>query len=162
MKYLILALLLVSCGSRKVNKSIIEQDKKTETTTKLVDTSKTTTKTTDNTKIIDSTSIDEIIIIPVDNTKSMTVNGKTYFNAILKHKKIKNNISIANDKKVSQIEQKGVNKNTKEKIIETNKSNTKIIEKKEVSPFKYLWWWLLIIAIVLTFIHIKNKYYASK
>lgn len=162
MKYLILALLLVSCGSRKVNKSITEEQTKQETTTNIVDNTKTTTDTVENAKIIDSSETNEIEFIPVDNSKPMTINGNTYFNAILKHKKNKSNISIVKDKKVSQIEDKAVNIKIKEQKQHKTNTNTKIIDKKEVSPFKYLWWWLLIIAIVLTFIHIKNKYYASK
>lgn len=74
-------LLLVSCGTRKV-------EQKTDVTTKEVttDNSVIETKTDTNVKVIDCTSTDEIEIIPVDNSKEIVVNGKTYKNVRLKAK----------------------------------------------------------------------------
>lgn len=134
MRYLILLFLLVSCGSRKVNKSVIEQESKQETTTTIVDVTKTNRNVQSTTKLLDTSSTDEIEFIPVDNTKPMTINGKTYFNTVLKHRKIKSNISIVKDKKVSQIEDKEVKTSIKDKKEESFKEDKKKIDKKPI-PF---------------------------
>lgn len=158
MRYLILLLLLVSCGSRKVNKSVIDQEIKKEIATTIVDTSKTTTNTVENTKIVDTSCIDEIEFIPVDNTKPMTINGKTYFNTVLKHKKSKSNISIVKDKKVSQIEDKGVNLKIKEEIKESKKEDIKNIDKKPIPFWHFLFLLLILFLIVLLlFIYLRKR-----
>jgi hypothetical protein len=113
--YLFLILIFVGCGSRKVNKSVTEEKVKTETTTNVTEQTKTNRNEQSSTKILDTSSTDEIEFIPVDNNKPMTINGKTYFNTVLKHKKTKNNISVVKDKKVSQIEDKEVKTSIKEK-----------------------------------------------
>ena len=90
------AIFLTSCGSRKVNKSETkEQEQKSEKITL-----ETETRVTDNTKIIDTSTNDEIEIVPVDNTLPFTINGKEYKNAKIRHKKSKNNITINKDVKI--------------------------------------------------------------
>lgn len=154
----ILLFMLSSCGSRKVNKSVIEQETKQETTTSIVDTSKTTTNTVENTKIVDTSNCEEIEFIPVDNSKPMTINGKTYFNTILKQKKRKSNISIVKDKKVSQIEDKAVNIKVKEELKQTTKVDTKNIDKKPLPFWHFLFLLLSFLGLVLLlFIYRKKR-----
>jgi sorbitol-specific phosphotransferase system component IIBC len=155
---IILLFVVCGCGSRKVNKSVIEQESKQETTTTILDGTKTTTNAVENTKIVDSSNTDEIEFIPVDNTKPMTINGKTYFNTILKHKKTKNNISVVKDKKVSQIEDKEVKTSIKDKKEESFKEDKKKIDKKPI-PF---WNFLLLLLFLggvgyLIFIFLRKK-----
>jgi uncharacterized protein YpmB len=90
---LITAIVLTSCGSRKVAKSETkEQEQKTEKITL-----ETETRVTDNTKIIDTSTSDEFEICPVSDSLPMVVNGITYKNAKIKRSKKKNNISIVKD-----------------------------------------------------------------
>jgi len=138
MKYLFIILLFVSCGSRKVNKSVIEQETKTETQTVVKEQTKTEVKEEENTKIVDTSNTDEIEFIPVDNSKPMTINGKTYFNTILKQKKTKNNISVVKDKKMSQIEDKEVKTTIKDKKEQSYKEDNKKINKQPISFWKFL------------------------
>jgi len=128
----------VSCGSRKVNKSVIEQETKTETQTVVKEQTKTEVKEEENTKIVDTSNTDEIEFIPVDNSKPMTINGKTYFNTILKQKKTKNNISVVKDKKLSQIEDKEVKTTIKDKKEQSYKEDNKKINKQPISFWKFL------------------------
>ena len=90
-KYILvlLAVLLTSCGARKVNKdnTTITKDSIVESITKVITEEKKETKDSTNTKIV--VEIDEIIISPIDTTKEMVVNGKVFKNAVLKAKKIK-------------------------------------------------------------------------
>ena len=129
-----------SCGVRKT------QQTKTDVTTKEVatDNSVIETKTDTNTKIIDCTSTDEVEIIPVDNTKEIVVNGKTYKNVRLKSKKTKNNLTIAKNETVDKIEKKDVKTKSKAKVevkqkaTESNKGNF------------WNWIWLIVILIGVT------------
>jgi len=129
------ALLLFSCGSRKVQKSKTED----KTQISIVDTSKTIT--TDNTIInvveIDSTS--EMIIEPIDTTKEMVVNGKKYTNSRIKWKKTNKVKKLVENKNVVKIERKAV----KTDIKREKKAQIKNIEK-EPSYYWMLWFLLLI------------------
>lgn len=137
---LLSTILLFSCGTRKVSKS----DTKEETQIAILDTSKTETITDTNTKVIDCTDTDEITIVPVDNTKEIIVNGKTYKNVSLKHRKVKNNITTNKVEKVAKIEQKAVKTNVKAKrVIEV-----KQVERKGISFLSFWWLWLLIILMI--------------
>ena len=143
---IIAVILLTSCGSRKVQKSETkEQEQKTEKITL-----ETETRVTDNTKIIDTSTTDEIEIIPVDNTLPFTVNGKEYKNVKIRHKKSKNNISIVKDVKVQHNAKKeGVVMVKRNKIIEV-----KQIERKE--SYWWLLWFLLLIPIYFGYIKYKD------
>jgi hypothetical protein len=131
---LIAAIVLTSCGSRKVQKSETkEQEQKSEKITL-----ETETIVTDNTKIIDTSTTDEIEIVPVDNTLPITVNGKKYTNSRIKWKKTKNNISVAKDVKVQH-------KAQKEGLVMVKRN--KIIEVKQTERKESYWWllWLLLL-----------------
>jgi lipopolysaccharide export LptBFGC system permease protein LptF len=144
---LFFAIVLTSCSSRKVAKSETkEQDQKTEKITL-----ETETKVTDNTKIIDTSTTDEIEIVPVDNTLPFTVNGKEYKNVKIRHKKSKNNISIVKDVKVQHNAQK-------EGVVMVKRN--KVIEVKQTER-KDLYWWLLwfLLLIPVYFAYKKYKHY---
>jgi len=143
---LITVIFLTSCGSRKVQKSETkEQEQKTEKITL-----ETETRVTDNTKIIDTSTTDEIEIIPVDNTLPFTIDGKEYKNAKIRHKKSKNNISINKDVKIQH-------KAKKESIVMVKKN--KIIEVKQTERKESYWWllwFLLLIPIYFAYKKYKN------
>lgn len=146
---------LTSCGSRRVQKSNTETVTKTEAQTTTVDSSKTIVNTDTNTKVIDCTDTDEITIQPLDNTKEMVVNGKKYFNSVLKHKKTKTNTNINTTQKVAKIEQKAVKIDSKA----VSNSSTKV-STKDVDRSGFNWWWLLLLLIPLGFWYYlkKNSY----
>jgi len=131
------ALLLFSCGSRKVQKSKTED----KTQISIVDTSKTIT--TDNTIInvveIDSTS--EMIIEPIDTTKEMVVNGKKYTNSRIKWKKTNKVKKLVENKNVVKTERKAVKIDVKRE----KKAEIKIIDKQ--ASYYWLLWFLLLIPI---------------
>lgn len=139
------AIFLTSCGSRKVNKSEIkEQEQKTEKITL-----ETETRVTDNTKIVDTSTTDEIEIVPVDNSLPFTINGKEYKNVKIRHKKNKNNISIAKDVKVQHnAEKSGVMMVKRNKVIEVKQT-----ERKES------YWWLLWFLLLIPIWYYGKKYF---
>ena len=129
--------LLSSCASRKVNKST-EEIKQT-----YVETVQNNVQTKENiaVKIIDST--DEICIEPIDTIKPMIIDGKSYLNAKISHKKRKVNTNIISDKTTSDLSLKSVIKKTE--VV----NDVKVTERK--SGFNWLWLLLLIIPIGLYF-----------
>lgn len=157
MKYLfiIISLIFISCGSRKVSKKTVEE-KKDSTTIVDIKTNietKETTEVNNNSKI--DTTTDEIIIEPVDNTKEIVVNGKTYKNVKIRHKKTKDNSSHTNQKKVVKNALKQQIKHNKQTTSTSKVSKDKKIDKKE-SLVKYLY--LLILFIILYYIYKKRSY----
>ena len=130
----------IGCGARKTKQT------KTDLNTKEVVTDNSTieTKTDTNTKVIDCTLTDEIEIIPIDNTKEIVVNGKTYKNVRLKSKKTKNNVITTERKKVAETIKKDVKTKSKAKVevkqkaTESNKGNF------------WNWIWLIVILIGVT------------
>lgn len=153
--YILVSLVLLSCGSRKVQVNTSEIKKDTSLTTTQIDSSKSIKTTDDNTNIDFNTEETEISIIPLDSTKEIKVNGKTYFNVKLRIKKRKDNTTYQNTKKVAQIDLKHVIKHTEAKS--STKQNTKVknIDRKE-SILNY-WWILLIIILIYLFYKWQSK-----
>jgi len=146
---LLLTLTLISCSTRKVSKS--ETKEKETVEVKSVDSSKTVTVTDTNTKIVDNTETNEIEVTPIDNTKPMVVNGKSYSNGILKIKATKVNKVVNLNEKVSQIEQKAV-KNESKLVRE------KTVKDKDTKRTSTSWWWLLLLLIIPAYIFYR-KYF---
>jgi len=158
MKYLLILLLFISCGARKMDKSKIDEQKKTETQIAILDTSKTSTNITENLNIVNNSTSDEIEVTPIDSTKPMVIDGKTYLNAKIKHQKKKVSISIVKDKTIAQIEEKAVNIKSNNKIEEHKQSTVKKIDKEAVSFWNYLWFIFLILGLIALAIYLKNKF----
>lgn len=123
--------LLSSCASRKVNKST-EEIKQTYT-----ETTQNNIQTKENVlvKVVDST--DEICIEPIDTVKPMIVDGKSYLNAKISHKKRKVNTNIILDKTTSDLSVKRVVEKTE--VV----NDVKVTERKSGLN----WWWLLLLLI---------------
>jgi preprotein translocase subunit SecF len=156
--YILVSIIFISCGSRKVNKTTIEEKKDSVS---VIDV-KTEIKTNENTEIKNNSKIDkteeEFIIEPIDNTKEIVVNGKTYKNVKIRHKKTKDNSLHTNQKKVSKNALKQQIKHSKQVVSTSKVFKEKKIEKKE-SLVIYIYY--LIIFIILYIIY-KNRYYIYK
>lgn len=138
--YLLISLFLFSCGSRKaiVNKAEIKQETSKETTTTLTDSSNVTIK-------YDVTT-DLLTVFAKDTLKPFTYNGNTYFNAVLRHEKKKDNTLYS---KQNNVKYKQVIKYVTKTVTVTK---TKEVIKKE-SYFKYILFLLVLVAVYLA-----NKY----
>lgn len=148
--WFILLLVLVSCGARKVNidNTKITKDSTSISMKQVIDSSKK--------DVVDSTVVkldiesNEVEICPIDSSKAIIVNGVSYKNAFIRHKKIKDNSLYYNTNKVS--ETKHIDSVATK--IDQNKV-AEIIHKKDVDKEAdySLYILLLIIAIVgyLTF-----------
>jgi hypothetical protein len=144
---LITAIVLTSCGSRKVNKSVTkEHEQKTEKITL-----ETETRVNDNTKIFDTSTTDEFEICPVSDTIPMVVNGITYKNAKIKRSKKKNNISVVKDVKVHHNTQK-----SDLKVVKTDK----VVKVKQIDR-KQSFWWMLWFLLLIPAYYVWRKYKLS-
>ena len=147
-KFILILLLLVGCGTRKVNKS------NTETTTKTEVTISDTTKIVTNTAYNIETIKEDFDIEPIDTCKAIVIidnNGKkiSYINAKIRHKR-----------------QTSLNKTLKNEIVQSSrkqnikqttqtKTSEKQIERKAsiITEFWYLW--LILLLIILYYLNKK-------
>ena len=143
---LLLALLLTSCGARKVDVSKVEIKKDSVVETKVE------VKTIEKKEIVDSTNITteinthEVHIEPLDSTKEMVVDGKIYKNVVLKIRKNKVNTSYTNNKRESNIKNTDSIGTSKISVKENIAVKTKNIDKK--ADYWSLLWLLLLILIM--------------
>jgi response regulator RpfG family c-di-GMP phosphodiesterase len=142
--FILVSLVFLSCASRKVDVDIKKKDSTTVHITKEITTKKT--DSTSNNVIIDKSESDELIITPIDSTKEIVVNGKKYFNAILKYKKVRNNTYNTNKVKVSKIEDKAVKTNKRTTLKTKNK--TKKIETNNTIIYISLLLLFIILLII--------------
>ena len=139
-KIVFILLLLVSCRSKKINETT-ETKKETETT-------KIGEVRTDNTIKNIFEVEDEIVVEPLDTCKPMTINGKVYKNARLRHRNKKVNTNIVNDKKEVKTTVKQSKKTASTKII-----------KKDIRATGFSWWWWLLLLIPIYYLYRKYKKY---
>jgi hypothetical protein len=145
MRYILLLLLIVSCGSRKVQVNNIEEKKIETVASHIVDTTKTITQENLNIKVIDSSEDSEIFISPIDTSKVFIYNGRVVKNAVLRIKKHKNNIITTSSQNSSQIKQNGVAKDVVSKKETQVEIKQKQSERKE-SLLNY--WWILLLIVI--------------
>ena len=150
MRYLItgtLLLLITSCASRKV--AILKEDTKITIDSTSVVRIDSTSNVNNNVYISENT--EEFEIKPLDTTKAFIYNGKSYFNAVLKHKK-SNKVLVDTSKKIVS---KNVLKQVSKTKTETKNIKVKSVDKK-VNNFVYLWLLLIPIGMYI-YRQIKNK-----
>ena len=129
MKYLLILLLIVSCGTRKTyNKStLFKSDSISVNNTRIL---------TQNSKLNNIYTIE-----PFDNSKPIIIDGKKYFNVTIKYDKSKfNNFEIKENAKII-------------KIKKENKTENKITEKKDNSN---LWIGIIFVIVIGLVIYFKK------
>ena len=152
-KYILILLLLVGCGTRKVNKSDTENSTKTEIA--ISDTTKIVTNTAYNIEKV----VNDFYIEPVDSTKALVIidsNGKktSYINAKIRHRR-ENSLN-------KTLKNEIVQSSRKENIKATTQSKTSVkqIERK-ASIITELWWlWLLIFVILIYYLNKRLNLFA--
>ena len=126
-----------SCSTRKVETSketVKEEVTQTATT-------ETKTDTNETVKVVDTSTVDEIEFVPIDNNLPIIYNGKEVFNAKIRHVKRKNGITTVSNKKVAQIKRNDIKTVGKREI----KVKDKVTERES---FNYWWLWILILGAV--------------
>ena len=137
-----LSFLVFSCSTKKVaiSKSVVE------TRTDSVVVEKKDSVAFQQNAISIKEDIDEIEVVPIDNTKPIVIGGKEYFNAAVKIKNTKREVvdSTKIEVAVSDYKQTEV---SKEQSIETY---DKSVEKKS-NYFVYFWLLLLLFLLVVAY-----------
>ena len=129
-----LIVLLSSCGTRKVQKSVIKEETKTEQST----TEKKDITIDNQTKTVINEDADEIEVKPIDTSKAIVVNGKTYKNATVTLRKKKVNTVIQNKEIVKDLSVKQT-----KAIITAKKQEVKRDVERKSNPFLLLLWLLI-------------------
>jgi hypothetical protein len=143
---LLLAVILTSCGARKVDASKVEIKKDSIVETKVEVATTEIKEVVDSTNITTEINTDEVCIEPLDSTKEMVVDGKIYKNAVLKIKKNKVNTSYTNNKRESNIKHTDSVGTSKTSVKENIVAKTKNIDRK--ADYWSLLWLLLLILIM--------------
>ena len=143
---LLFLIILTSCASRHVQVDKVDIKKDSVVETKVIVTTIENKINTDSTNINTTTDCSEIIITPIDSSKTIIVDGKSYRNVVLKIKKSKTNTSYTNNKRES---------NNKRKdsiaVIKAEKTERVVGKNKTIEKSVNYWWllWLIILILIL-------------
>ena len=126
--FILLLATCCSCSTRKVETQKVKEETKTEI------------KNDIETVVIENNESQEVEIVPIDTSKVLVINGKTYKNAKLR---------FVNKK----AEIKTVIKDKSKAITATKKqSKEKVTERKSIS-----FMWLLLLLIPILYLYVKSK-----
>ena len=151
-------LLLVSCGARKVDVTKVDIKKDSVVETKVTVATIEAKLKTDSTNIVTNMDSSEITITPIDSSKTIMVDGKSYKNVVLKIKKIKANSLYVNNKKESDTKRMDSTASTKIVKKEVIDGKTKIIDKKESIVGNVITYSLLLLFIIIAIIIGRKAY----
>lgn len=143
---LIICLVLISCGSRKVTVDKLNIKKDSTATTEIKVITVEAKQKTDSTNIVTTVDSNDVTITPIDTCKEIIVEGKVYKNVVLKIKKNKTSTLYTNNKKESEtkrIDSTATSKVIKKEVVD---SKLKTVDKKA----NYCWViWLLLLILIL-------------
>lgn len=140
-----ISIILQSCASRKVDKTIIETETKTE---QVVEQKDSITK-----EVFEELKYDietcEYELEPIDTTKEIIFNGVKIKNARVKVKKTKDNSLYSKNEKASKTSLK------QSKTATLNKS--KVLDKKVDKKSSSTYWWIILILLALVLIAYRKQ-----
>ena len=143
-----LAMLLNSCGTRKVEKTIVKEETKIE---QAATEKKDITSNKETDAIINDES-NEIEVTPIDTSKVLIIGGKTFKNAKVK---------ITNRKSQSAIKIKETVKDLSKKetkvVVDKKKDNKKIAIDRKSNPLWNLLWLLIPALLFFGYKILKDK-----
>ncbi len=155
---LILFLLLISCGSRKVAVSNVDikRDSTSIKTTDTIAESKLDIKDSTNVKI--AVEEYEICLTPIDTSKEIVYNGHRLKNAVLKLKKTKSNSLYTNVNKVSKNDSIAIKTTTIVTIKDAKKENTKQVDKKEPIVGNIIFFLSMLFLMIIIVLIVRKMY----
>ena len=162
---ILLAILLTSCGARKVNKKQLEAKEETKTevneVSKSIDSTKTETQEESSTKINFELSTKDFLFEPIDNTKPFFIGSQKYENVKVVNKESNSKYSEETELLKKQTEYRFLQlEKTIETLIEENKelkSSAKQVDKKE-SFSSLIWSFSLLLLLIIVVYYLYNKY----
>jgi nitrogen fixation/metabolism regulation signal transduction histidine kinase len=165
---ILVAYFLTSCGARKVNKSTLKEDIKTNTAVlsneKIKDSTNITTEEKTSNKLNFEAKTSEFNFEPLDNSKPFFIGGREYQNVKVVSKESNTKITQEFDLFKKQVEQRFLeNENIIETLTEENRSlqsSNKQVDKKE--SFSGVIWGISILLLILLLAFIAYNYYKPK
>jgi hypothetical protein len=153
---IVCVLVLVSCGSRKVNKTNIEKSIDSTSKVTIVDTSFKNTQIKDTSYVIKNVEIDEFEVCPISDSLPIIINGVSYKNAYLKIKKTKDNSLYSSGKITSENEGKQVEIQKEDNVSIKEEENVRDVDRDNTYGFFIM---LIFVAVVIYLIdrYGKNK-----
>jgi hypothetical protein len=148
-KYILIILLFVGCGARKVNKSTTETEAKSEIT--VVDSTKIDTKEDSEATIC----TDEFEITPVDTLKPIVIIDSQGKKTTIKNGRIKKRTQISRFKALKSQSVHNTRK-TQKTATQSTKASEKHVERKE----SFGWLWLLLIIAAILYIY--RRFFISR
>ena len=136
---------LISCAARKVDTNKTNVVSKVDSTSVI----KEQVTTEKSNYILITTDKDELEVTPIDSTKPIIINDKTYFNAVLRYKKTK--VVLVDTSKIK------VSKNALKSVTVKKTTNSKTFVKTIDKKSNYFWWIIIIIGSALA-VYIYKKY----
>jgi hypothetical protein len=144
--FILVSLVLLSCGARKVDiqKTTIKKDSTATTEVKVITIENK--EKTDSTNIATTIDSSEITITPIDSSKVILVDGKSYKNVVLKIKKNKSNTLYVNNKRESE-----TRRIDSVATIKVNETEAVVLDNKKIDkPANYSWiFWVFLLIIIL-------------
>ena len=142
-----LIVFFTSCGSRKSSVEKEDSAKKIDSTAIVIQ--EDVIEKNNNIEIIEDNC--ELEIIPIDITREIEVDGKTYRNVKIKYKKSKKNLVDTTKEKVSKkaTNDVSIKKESKEKVFKRQ------VDKKE--SYAVYWGWFLILLLIVLFFYARKK-----
>jgi hypothetical protein len=132
---ILLSIIFISCSARKTDINKADSVVKTDSTS----VTKKESVTSQNNHVSVVTNTDELEIVPIDTTKSIVIDGKSYKNVTLRYKKTK--IVFLDTTKIKVAEKVSID-------VELKKDNSVKIFKKKIDKKSNSWWWLIILLLV--------------
>ena len=161
----LLAGIVTSCGSRKVNKQQLEAKTETKTevteTTKSVDTSKVETKENYSNKINSESFIKDFTFEPIDNSKPYFIGGKEFSNVKVVNKESNIKVTQEVDFLRKQIDHRFIQTEKETKTINVEiqelKQQLKESERKASLTGLIIWLCILLLLLIIGYV-IYNRY----
>ena len=145
----IFAILLTSCGARKV--AVNNTETKTDSTaiTEIIVRDSVKKEVEKATTVTSLNEYEEVELCPIDTSKAIVIDGKEYKNVIIRAKKNKTSNSYTNFAKVS--ETRSMDSISKSIVSKKDTAiiKTKNVDKKEATGLNSLWWILIILLVLL-------------
>ena len=145
----IFAILLTSCGARKVAVNNTETKTDSVAVTEIIVKDSVKKENEVITNVTSLNEYEEVELRPIDTSKAIVMNGKEYKNVVIRAKKNRTSNSYTNTIKASETQ--SIDSINRSIVVKKDTAiiKTKNVDKKEATGLNSLWWILIILLVLL-------------
>ena len=145
----IFAILLTSCGARKVAVNNTETKTDSVAVTEIIVKDSVKKENEVITNVTQLNEYEEVELRPIDTSKAIVINGKEYKNVVIRAKKNRTSNSYTNTIKASETQ--SIDSINRSIVVKKDTAiiKTKNVDKKEATGLNSLWWILIILLVLL-------------